>query len=241
MKTDVKKACKLGGLNCVGAKDLYTEMKPPQSAFKKAMRKELMKDGKNLIIPDTATGLTNTVKDLMNELQTAGYSVVVTMIYSPVAQCFRNGAGLEYKESTGHAGQYKLSGTDAARDIGEGKKYSPKAWGWSISRALDVFNHCKNKNIGLGNSFLVIDNTDVRATTTDKIAKGILWRVDKQKPKFVCSKPGKSDASCKSSTAATFEVEDRNVKPVSNPSKNTGDQKVINEAFAVSLLAQCSH
>ena len=143
----------------------------------------LIEKGANLIIPDVATEPDKIIK-LMKKLKDAGYSIVITMVYAPKAQCEKNGAGKQTN------GLYNLA---KARDTGEGKKYSSNAYELALGHAATVFDQAKNpENVWVGNTFMIIDNSDFLLTPEQKITPsatsvGVSWNTLTQKVTFMSS------------------------------------------------------
>merc|ERR1740130_314128 len=75
---------------------------------------------------------------MMRRLKDAGYAVLMTCVFADRGKCVANGRG---------------------REIAEGKRYSPRAWKWTIKNAAALFNLHRKLGFMAQTSF-VFDNTD---------------------------------------------------------------------------------
>ena len=215
---------------CAGANDLYTKIKPPQTIFKGLIIDHLIAGEHNMVIPDTASSVSK-VTDVMKKLYDKGYSIVVALVYSSKDQCRKNGSGLEFKGP--QAGQYDMN---AARDVGEGKVYEDSGYGNALLNGMGVFDWARKEFAGLGNKFMVIDNSDFTATPENKIAGGAtsggaLWDTATHKIKMQC-KSGYSGCTL-SAVSAKFSVETRDSSIEKTTSTKAGT------AFGYAEAAQC--
>lgn len=211
-KEAIKKQCKVSPDekdHCHGAKDLYDAMKGPMKKFKKDLFTSLVKEGKNLVIPDTATGGKSTgwnIPEMMDQLKANDYTVTITMVYASMDQAKKNAMGLEYKHNpeSDHFGHYNL---DKARDIKEGKVYSAKGYGFAIHYAWEAFKHGRKNNIGVGNTMLVFNNMDFTQNYEQKTKepKGARWDFNTKKVVFKCT----GGITCISSNKVTFGTKNR--------------------------------
>jgi hypothetical protein len=127
-------------IECVkGFSDLFSKYFQPRiSKLKKRLFVEYRNRGLNIIVPDTATGLRNSVVDRIQAAYNDGYKIVMSAVFCSKAVCCEQGH---------------------SREIREGKKYSSASWPIAMHRIMSVFNSVRE--IGCVNSpFFIIDNSD---------------------------------------------------------------------------------
>jgi len=220
------------GLNqdCVGASDFYNKItKKYQKEFlKNRLIPYLVKRGKNIIFPTTATdGKTG---DMLNMLNANGYSVSVVMVYAPLAQTLKNARGVDLD------GRIDLR---SAREVDEGKKYSTWGYGPGLHKGWAVFEYARKHNIGLGNKFAVLDNSKYSRSTSQKMGLGDddmdgsigkTWDAATEKVRFRCPA-----STCFTSRSVSEVV----IRPRKHPIDMSEREGRYSQQIAVAENAKC--
>eukprot|EP00939_MAST-03C_sp_MAST-3C-sp1_P001899 g1899.t1 len=132
-----------GDYRYLGVSDLFTSyFKSTISRTKKKLFKYCVKNGKNIIIPETAAtplpGVPSKVRDMLNLLRANDYRVVMTAVSGSRGRCNKNGK---------------------SREIQEGKKYGDLSWKWASDKVTKCFNYARSLGY-TKETFFVTDNTD---------------------------------------------------------------------------------
>jgi len=176
--------------DCVGASDFYSGItKEYQKDFlNHRVIPYLIRRGKNIIFPTVARR--GHAQAIMEKLKEEGYSVSIVMVYAPLAKTRKNAQGVEAD------GRVDLR---SAREVDEGKKWGKMGYGPALANGWDVFKYARRHNIGWGNKFAVLDNSNYGLTTRQKMglvdgAKeagsiGKTWDAATKKVRLICNKP----------------------------------------------------
>eukprot|EP00940_MAST-03C_sp_MAST-3C-sp2_P001966 g1966.t1 len=125
-----------------GFSDLFSEyFSRPIKDFKRKVFLSLAKQGVNMVIPETAVRK-GKVTEMMDTLNDAGYTVIMTVVHASKRDCTAAGR---------------------KREISEGKRYSSMSWMLAIYNVQGLFEYARDLGFRR-ETFFCIDNTDHKHT-----------------------------------------------------------------------------